>query len=133
MRFGHKALDLFIYLFWISLLTSNHLLVRLHYIVIPLPTGLYLWVHILVVKVCNKSSQGPKQSCRSPQKLSNIVSHSTCTHQDWVNSQLLVVENQTASLTPDFSFDHNLCYRCPNGSCEVILNIYTSRTFQRYK
>jgi hypothetical protein len=57
MRFGHNALDLFIYLFWISLLTSNHLLVRLHYIVVRLPTGLYLWVHILVVKVCNKASQ----------------------------------------------------------------------------
>jgi len=36
-------------------------------------------------------------------------------------------------LTPGLSFDHNLCYRCPNGSCEAILDIYTSRPFQRYK
>jgi len=45
----------------------------------------------------------------------------------------LVVGSQTTSLTPDPSFDHNLCYKCPNGSCEAILDIYTSGTFQRYK
>jgi hypothetical protein len=31
------------------------------------------------------------------------------------------------------SFDRNLCYRCPNGSCKAILDIYTLKTFQRYK
>jgi len=36
-------------------------------------------------------------------------------------------------LTPGPSFDHNLCYKCPNGSCKAILDIYTSRPFQRYK
>ncbi len=61
------------------------------------------------------------------------MSHSTCTHQGRVNSRLLVVGSQTASLTPDLSFDHNLCCRCSNGSCEAILDIYTSRPFQRYK
>jgi hypothetical protein len=59
--------------------------------------------------------------------------HSTCTHRDQVDSRLLMVGSQTGSLTPGLSFDHNLCYRCPNGSCEAILDIYTSRPFQRYK
>jgi hypothetical protein len=36
-------------------------------------------------------------------------------------------------LTPGLSFAHNLCFRCPNGSCEAILDIYTSRPFQWYK
>jgi hypothetical protein len=31
------------------------------------------------------------------------------------------------------SFGHNLCFRCPNGSCKPILNIYISRYFQWYK
>jgi hypothetical protein len=44
-----------------------------------------------------------------------------------------VVGSQTANLTPGLSFDHNLCYRCPNGSCEPILDICTSIAFQWYK
>jgi hypothetical protein len=44
-----------------------------------------------------------------------------------------VVESQIVSLTPSLSFDHNLCCRCPSGSCEAILDIYTLRPFQRYK
>jgi hypothetical protein len=74
-----------------------------------------------------------KQTCSSLQDLSNSVSHSTCTHWDQVDSRLLVVGSQTASLTLGPSFDHNLCCRCPNGSCEAILDIYTSRPFQQYK
>jgi hypothetical protein len=31
------------------------------------------------------------------------------------------VESQIANLTPDLSFGHNLCFKCPNGSCEPIL------------
>jgi hypothetical protein len=76
---------------------------------------------------------GLKQTCNFLRKLSKGVSHSTCTHRDRVDSRLLVVGSQTASLTPSLSFDHNLCCRCPNGSCEAILDIYTSRTFQWYK
>ncbi len=45
----------------------------------------------------------------------------------------LVVGNQIASLTPGPSFDHNLCCRCPNGSCHAIFDICTSKPFQRYK
>ncbi len=61
------------------------------------------------------------------------MSHSICTHRGRVNSQLLVVESQTANLTPGPSFDHNLCCRYPNGSCEAIFDIYTSKSFQRFK
>jgi hypothetical protein len=89
------------------------------------------------------------------------MSHSTYTHRRRVDSRLLVVGSQTASLTPSPSFAHNLCYSltpglsfahnlccsltpglsfahnlccgCPNGLCEVIFDIYDSRPFQRYK
>ncbi len=73
---------------------------------------------------------GLKQTCSSPWKLSNGVSHSTCTPQGWVNSWLLVVGSQTNSLTLDPSFCHNLCCKCSNGSCEAIFDIYTSINFQ---
>jgi len=79
------------------------------------------------------SGRGLKKSYSSPRELSNSVSHFAYTHQDRVDSWLLVVGNQTGNLTPDPSFDHNLCYRCPNGWCEAILDIYTSRPFQWYK
>jgi hypothetical protein len=39
---------------------------------------------------------------------SNAPSHSICRRQEEVDSQLLVVGNQTASLTPSLSFAHNL-------------------------
>jgi hypothetical protein len=74
-----------------------------------------------------------KQTCSSPQELSNDVLHFICKHQGRVDSRLFVVGSQTANLTPSPSFDHNLCCRCPNGSCEVIFDIYISRPFQRYK
>jgi hypothetical protein len=76
---------------------------------------------------------GLKQTCFSPQDLSNDVSHSICAHRGRVDSRLFVVGSQTASLTPDPSFNHNLCCRCPNGSCEAIFDICTSRPFQWYK
>ncbi len=77
--------------------------------------------------------QGLKQIHSSRWELSNSVLHSPCTHQGRVDSQLLVVMNQIASLTPNFSFCHNLCYRYLNGSCEPIIDIYTLITFQWYK
>jgi hypothetical protein len=61
------------------------------------------------------------------------VSHFSCTHRGRVDSRLLVVGSQTVILIPGPSFDHNLCCRCPNGSCKAILDIYTSRLFQRYE
>jgi len=74
-----------------------------------------------------------KQTCSSPRELSNGVSHSVWKHRDRVDCRLLVVGSQTAILTPGPSFDHNLCCKCPNGSCEAIFDIYISRPFQRHK
>jgi len=73
---------------------------------------------------------GLKQTCSSPWELSNNVSHFTCTPRGRVDSWLLVVGSQIANLIPDPSFCHNLCCRCPNGSCEAIFEIYTSIAFQ---
>jgi len=76
---------------------------------------------------------GLKQTYSSPQELSNGVSHSFYTPRDWVDFWLFVIGSQTGNLTPGLSFDHNLCCRCLNGSCEAIFDIYTSRPFQQYK
>ncbi len=66
-------------------------------------------------------------------QLSNNMLHATCTQGNQVDSWLLLVRNQTANLTPDPSFGHNLCFRCPNGQYKPILNIYIPRAFQWYK
>ncbi len=65
-------------------------------------------------------------------ELFNGMLHATCMQKNWVESRLLVVGSQTANLTPDLSFGHNLCFKCPNGSCKPILNIYVLRAFQWY-
>jgi hypothetical protein len=80
-----------------------------------------------------ESGRGLNQSCSSRRELSNAMSQSCCTRREKVDSRLLVVGSQTASLTPGPSFAHNLSCRCPNGSCEAILDIYTSRPFQWHK
>jgi hypothetical protein len=80
-----------------------------------------------------RSQWGLKQSCSPRQELSNFMSHVACTYGNWVDSWLLVVGSQTANLTPGHSFGHNLCFRCPNGRCEPILDIYAPIAFQRYK
>jgi len=72
--------------------------------------------------------QGLKQSCSSCWELSKGVLHSTYTHRGRVDSWLLVIWSQTGSLTPDLSFFHNLCCKCP-----PIFDIYTSIAFQWYK
>jgi hypothetical protein len=76
---------------------------------------------------------GLKETCSFCRELSNGVLHSTFTHWGRVDSQLLVVGSQTINLTPILSFWHNLCCRCPNGSCKPIFDIYTSIAFQWYK
>jgi len=76
---------------------------------------------------------GPNQSYSSPQELSNTLSQSFCRRREEVDSWLLVIGSQTANLTPGPSFAHNLGYRCLNGLCEAILDIYTSRPFHWYK
>jgi hypothetical protein len=71
-----------------------------------------------------------KQSCNPHWQLSNGMLHTTYTQGNHVDSQLLVVGSQIVNLIPDLSFGHNLCFKCSNGSCEFILNIYVSITFQ---
>jgi hypothetical protein len=44
-----------------------------------------------------------------------------------------MVGSQISNLTPSLSFCHNLCCRCPNGSCDHIFDIYTLIAFQWYK
>jgi hypothetical protein len=69
------------------------------------------------------SGQDLNQYCSPCRDLSNDMSHSP-------SARLLVVGNQTASLTPGPSFAHNLGCRCPNDQCEAIFDIYASRPFQ---
>jgi hypothetical protein len=74
--------------------------------------------------------RGLNQSCSPQRKLSNAMSHSWSARWKQVDSRLLVVGSQTASLTPGPSFAHNLGCRCPNDQCEAIFDIYVSRPFQ---
>jgi hypothetical protein len=76
---------------------------------------------------------GLKQTCSSPWEISNNVLYSTCTHQGYVDSRLLMVGSQITNLTSCLSFCHNLCYICPNGSYEAIFDIYTLIAFQWYE
>jgi hypothetical protein len=71
-----------------------------------------------------------KQSCNPHRELFNGMLHIACTqgHQD--DSQLLMVRSQIGNLTPDLSFGHHLCLKCPNGSCKPILNILGPKAFQ---
>ncbi len=75
------------------------------------------------------SRQSLNQSCSPRRALSNDVLHFQIECREEVDSRLLVVGSQTASLTPDPSFAHNLGCRCPNGQCEAIFDIYASRPF----
>ncbi len=76
---------------------------------------------------------GLNQSCSPRLELSNAMSHAICTHGNLVDSRLLVVGSQIANLTFGPSFGHNLCFKCPNGQSEPILDIYVSRSFHWYK
>jgi hypothetical protein len=76
---------------------------------------------------------GLKQSYSPCQEFFNGMSHATYTQESRGDSWLLVVGSQIANLTPDLSFGPNLCFRCPNGLCEPILEIHVPRGFQWYK
>ncbi len=80
-----------------------------------------------------RSGRGLNQCCSSCEELSNAILHSPSARRERVDSRLLVVRSQIVSLIPDPSFAHNLGRRCLNGSCEAILDIYTSKAFQQYK
>jgi hypothetical protein len=73
--------------------------------------------------------QGLNQSYSPRQDLSNAMWHSQFGGREEVDSWLLVVGSQIASLTPGPSFAHNLSCRCPNDQWETIFDIYASRTF----
>ncbi len=70
-----------------------------------------------------------KQSCNLCWDIFNGMLHATCTQGNWGDSWLLVVGSQITNLTPDPSFGHNFCFRCPNGSWDI----YILRAFQWYK
>jgi hypothetical protein len=91
-----------------------------------------LWA-IITSRPDLRSGQALNQSCSSLWELFNVMSHYPVSRRDRVDSQLLVVGSQTTNLTLGPSFAHNLGCRCPNGSCEAILDIYTSRSFQWYQ
>jgi hypothetical protein len=65
------------------------------------------------------------------------MSHVVCSQVFRVDSRLLVVGSQNwqtpGSSTPGPSFDHNLCFKCPNEQWGPILDIYASRAFHWYK
>jgi hypothetical protein len=44
-----------------------------------------------------------------------------------------MVKSQIVNLTSNLSSGHNLCFKCPNGSCKPILDIYVPRSFQIHK
>ncbi len=76
---------------------------------------------------------GLKQSYSPCRELSKVISHTTCTQGNRVDSRLLVVGSQIANLIFDSPFDHNLCFRCPNGPHKPILHIYIPKKFQSCK
>jgi hypothetical protein len=94
------------------------------------PAGLpKLWTAITLD--CRVGSRrGLNQSCSPCRDLSKGMSHTWIGAREGIDSRLLVVGSQTASLTPGPSFAHNLSYRCPNCQCEGIFDIYASRSFQ---
>jgi hypothetical protein len=61
------------------------------------------------------------------------MSHATCAQENRVDSWLLMVGSQIANLIPNPSFGHNLCFRCSNGTCKPILDIYVPIAFQWYE
>jgi hypothetical protein len=73
------------------------------------------------------------QSCNPCQEFFNNMSHTTWRQGNQVDSWLLVVGSQIGNLTLDLSFGHNLCFKCLNGSCEPIFDIYVLITFQWYE
>jgi hypothetical protein len=97
---------------------------------VPVPVGvLGLW-DFIAPRPNLRSGRGLNQSCSPWRELFNAMLHSRSARREQVDSWLLVVGSQIASLTPGPSFAHNLGCRCPNGQCEAIFDIYVSRPFQ---
>ncbi len=88
-----------------------------------------LWA-IITSRPDLRLGRGLNQSCSSPRELSKSMSHSPIARRNRVDSRLFVLGSQTGNLTPNPSFAHNFSCRCPNDSCEAILDISISRPFQ---
>jgi hypothetical protein len=82
---------------------------------------------------CRVRSRDFNQSCSPRRDLSNAILHAQIGCWEEVDSWLLVVGRQIASLTPGPSFAPNLGCRCPNDQCEAIFDIYVSRPFQWHR
>jgi len=76
---------------------------------------------------------GLKQSCSPLWELFTSMWHITCTQGSQGNFWFLMIKSQIDNLTFSHSFGHNLRFNDPNGSCELILDIYVLRAFQWYK
>ncbi len=90
-----------------------------------------LWIPITLC-VNLRLKWGLKQSCSPHLEFFNGIWHATFIQGNREDYRLLVVGSQIDNLTLGPSFSHNLCFKCPNGSCEPILDIYISRDFQWY-
>jgi len=76
---------------------------------------------------------GMKQNCSLHRKLFNNMLHATYTQRKLGWFLHLAIGSQIANLTSIPSNAYNLCVKCPNRSCEPILDIYVPRYFQWYK
>jgi hypothetical protein len=74
-----------------------------------------------------------KRSFSLCQELSNDMWHATYTQVNQNDSWFLVVKNQIGTLIPNLSFGNNLCFNYSNESCELIFDIFVSKSFQWYK
>jgi hypothetical protein len=70
-----------------------------------------------------------KQSCIPPRDISNGMWHITYTQGNQGDSLLLMVRSQIDNLIHGPSFGPNLCFKCPNGSCKPISDIYILNFF----
>jgi hypothetical protein len=59
--------------------------------------------------------------------------HATYTQLNQGDSWLLMLGSKTSILTPDPFFGHHFCIKYSNGTCEPILDMYVSRTFQKWQ
>jgi hypothetical protein len=51
------------------------------------------------------------------------MQHTTYIQVNQGDSNFLVAGSQIGNLTPKPSFGYNLCFKYPNGSCKLILDI----------
>ncbi len=91
-----------------------------------------LW-GLIILRVDLRLRWGLKQSCSPCQKF--FQWYVACHLHARKLGQFLTFSGWELNCQFDSqpSFSHNLCFNCPNGSCECILDIYVLRTFEWYK